>query len=175
MYNKVYQPPRLPQRAVFKPNLQHGRQDSSNFEARTSVGRESKESEETRCDGNSCRGPEEFGETRSDNIDFRIQGLPHSTVRKRDDIRSETVKKLIRQFETHPNRESLMTELDKNQKFNPFNEKWRELIRSMGNTEYFEMCEIISEVQCQVCLQKWEIGIVCCTCGTCLQIEQRSI
>ena len=65
LFNKMYQSPRLPQRAVLKPNLYHGRQDPSNFEARTSVDHQSKESEEyveTRGDRNSYRGTKEFGE-----------------------------------------------------------------------------------------------------------------
>ena len=53
---------------------------------------------------------EEFGEIRSSNIDFRIKGLPHSTAQQEDDVRRETVKKPIHQFETHPNRESLMAQ-----------------------------------------------------------------
>ena len=73
----------------------------------------------------------EFGETQNGDIDFRIQGLPHSTVQQVDGVRRGTVKKLIHQFETHPNRESLMADLDKKQKFNLFSEKSKELIRSM--------------------------------------------
>ena len=46
MYNKEYHSPRLPQRAALKPNLYHGGQDPSNFEAKTSVDHQSKESEE---------------------------------------------------------------------------------------------------------------------------------
>ena len=106
LYSEVHQSLRLPQRAVLKPNLYHGRLDSSNFEARTSVDHQSKESEEyreTRGDSNSYRGTEDFGETRSGKKAFRIQGLPHSTVQKKDDSRRETV----HQFETHPNCESL--------------------------------------------------------------------
>ena len=110
--NKVDQSPRLPRKAVLKPNLHHGRQDRSNLEARTSVDHQSKESEE-----NGETRSEELEETRSGNIDFRVQGLPHSTVQKEDDVRRETVKKLIHQFETHTNRESLMADLNKNQKF----------------------------------------------------------
>ena len=139
LHNKVYQSPRISQKNVLTSNLHHGRQDLSNFEVRTSVDHQSKDSKEygkTR--------DEEFGETRSGNIDFRIQGLPHSTVQKEDDVRRETVQKLIHQFETHPNRESLMTDSDKNQKFNLFSERSKELIRSMTNTEYFERCEITS-------------------------------
>ena len=46
----------------------------------------------------------EIFHTRSSNIDFRIQGPPQTAVQEQDDIRRETVKKLIQQFETHPNR-----------------------------------------------------------------------
>ena len=79
----------------------------------------------------------------------------------------------MHQFETHPNRESLMADLNKNQKFNLFSEESKELIRSTGNTEYFELCEITSEVQCPDCSLFWEIGIENCTCGKCLQPSER--
>ena len=49
-----------------------------------------------------------------------------------------------------------MADLDKNQKFNLFSEKSKELIRSMGITEYFEMCEITAKVQCQDRLLYWD-------------------
>ena len=54
-------------------------------------------------------------------------------------------------LETHPNRESLMASLNKNQKINLFSEESKELIGSMGNTEYFELCEITSKIQCPDC------------------------
>ena len=168
LYNKVHQSPRLPRKAVLTPSLHHGRQDLSNLEARTSTDHQSKQSEEygeTRC--------VEFEETRSGNIDFRIQGLRHSTVQEEDDDRREIVKRLVHQFETHPNRESLMADLDKNQKFNPFSKGSKELIRSVGKTEYFELCEISSTIQCPDCSLYWEIGIVHCTCGNCLQPSER--
>ena len=74
----------------------------------------------------------------------------------------------------------LMADSDKNHKFNPFSEKSKELIRSMGNTEYFEMCEITSKVQRQDCLPYSEIGIVhlwymLATSQKGSQVEQRSI
>ena len=64
-----------------------------------------------------------FEKTRSGNIDFRIQGLPHSTVQKEDDVRRDMVKKLIHHFDTHPNRDSLMEDLNKTEEFNRFSEK----------------------------------------------------
>ena len=101
MHNKVYQSLRLPRKAVLTPNLHHGRQDLCNLETRASADHQSKESEEY---GEILS--EEFKETRSGNIDFRKEGLPHSRVQKEDDVRRETVKRLIHHFETHPNRES---------------------------------------------------------------------
>ena len=146
LYNNVNQSPRLPRKAVLKPNLHHGRQDLSNLEARTSVDHQSRESEEhgeTRS--------EEFEETRSGNIDFRLQGLPHSTVQKEDDVRREAVNKLIHQCEKHPNRESLMADLNMNQKFNLFSEKSKESIRSW---------EIRSTSRCARTLLKYNDQVV---------------
>ena len=110
--------PRLPRKAVLTPNLHHGRQKLSNLEARTPTDHQSKRSEEygeTRC--------VEFEETRSGNIAFRIQCLLNSTVQEEDDVRRETVKKLFHQFETHPNRESLMADLNTTPQFFPFSKR----------------------------------------------------
>ena len=43
-------------------------------------------------------------------------------------------KKLIHQFEAHPNREALEADLGKDQAFDPFSEKSKDMIRGMGNT-----------------------------------------
>ena len=85
LHNKVCQSPRLPRKA------------------RTSVDHQSKRSE-----GYEENRSAKFEETRSGNIDFRIQGLPHSTVQKEDSNRKEIVKILIQQFENHPNRDLLI-------------------------------------------------------------------
>ena len=135
-FHEVYQSPRVPRKAVITPSLHH-------LEARTSTDHQCNQSEEfgeTRC--------EEFEEIRSGNIDFRIQGLLHSTVQEEDDVGRETVKKLIHQFATHPTRESLMADLNKTQQFNPFISESKELTSSMVNTEYFELCETSSTIQC---------------------------
>ena len=94
----------------------------------------------------------EYGEIRCGNIDFRIQGFPHSTVQHQDDTRKEAVKKLIHQSETHPNREALKADMEKDQALNPFSEKSKDMISSMGNTENFEVCEITPKVHCHNCL-----------------------
>ena len=81
------------------------------------------------------------------NVDYRIPGMPHSTVQKEDSNRKETMKRLIQQFENHPNRCSFTQDLNKTEEFNPLSEKSKELITSMGNTEYFELRETSSKIQ----------------------------
>ena len=44
----------------------------------------------------------------------------------------------------------------------------------MGNTEYFEMCETSSKIQCHDCSFNWEAGIVYCTCCKCMQPSERN-
>ena len=107
-------------------------------------------------------------------FDYRIPGIPHSTVKKEDSNHKDIVKRLIQQFENHPNRESLMEDLNKAEEFIPFSEKSKELITSMGNTEYFELCEMSSTIQCLDCSLYWEVGIVNCTCGTSVQPPERN-
>ena len=65
----------------------------------------------------------------------------HSTFQEQDHIRKEAVQKLIHQFETHPKNEALHADLKQNHAFNPFSEQSKEMIYSMGNMRYFEICE----------------------------------
>ena len=76
---------------------------------------------------------------------------------------------MIHQFETHPNREALQTDLKQNHAHKPFSEKSMDMIYSMGNMEFFEICEIPPKVQCSNCMTYWTKGIVYCTYGTCLR------
>ena len=102
LYSKVFQSPRLP-RVVLTPTLQHGRQDLSNPEARTSADHQSEQSakyEETRrshLQNFRHKHLEEnhrakYRETCRGNVDYRIQGMLHSTVQKEDSNRKEIVK-----------------------------------------------------------------------------------
>ena len=103
LYSKTYQSPAVPQRIVLKPNLHYERQDTTSSDAGTFFDHSSKHNKD--CDGGtyneSCRGE----------IDYRIQGLLHSTVQQEDNTRKEAVKQLVHQFETHPNREALKADL----------------------------------------------------------------
>ena len=138
-YCKVCLSPGLP-RVVLAPNLHHGRQDLSNPEARTSADHQGEQSAKY---AETLRS--RYKETCRGNVDCRIQGIPHSTVQKEDSNCKDIVKRRIQQFENHPNRDSLIEDLNKIEEFNLFNEKSKELITSMGNTEYFELCEISSK------------------------------
>ena len=175
LYCKVHQSPRLP-RVVLTPNLQHGRQDLPNPKARKSTDHQSEQSVQYR---ETCRSLLEdtrrkhleesqrgkYRETCRGNTDYRIPGILHSTVQKEDSNRKETVKRLIQQFENHPNGDSSMEDKNKTEEFNPFSEKSKELINSMGNT---------SKIQCPACASYWKAGITLCTCGKCMQPTERN-
>ena len=81
----------------------------------------------------------------------RVPGILHSTVQQQDTNRKETVKRLIQQFENHPNKESFLQDLNKTEKMNKFSEESKKLITDMGNTEIFELCETSSKKQCTDC------------------------
>ena len=141
----VYQSPRLP-RVVLTLHSQHERQDPPNPDERKSTDHQS----EKRLYRETCRG----------NIDYRIPGVPHSTVQQEDTNRKETVKRLIQQFENHPNRDLMLQDFNKTEKINPFSEESKGLITDMCNTEIFELCETSSKKRCPDCALYWEVGIV---------------
>ena len=52
-----------------------------------------------------------------EDMDFKIPGLPHSTVKQ---LQSASVRELIQKIENHPNRHALQRDLQQSQSFNPF-------------------------------------------------------
>ena len=54
-----------------------------------------------------------YRETCRGNVDYRITGIPRSTVQQMDTNRKETVKRLIQQFENHPNMDLLLQDFNK--------------------------------------------------------------
>ena len=59
-------------------------------------------------------------------MDFKIPGLPHSTVKQ---LQSASVRELIQKIENHPNRHALQQDLRQNQSFNPFSPESKQMIR----------------------------------------------
>ena len=64
--------------------------------------------------------------------------------------------------------------LKKTEEFNPFSEKSKKLITDMGNAEIFELCETSSKKHCPDCALYWEVDIIYCTCGKCMQPTERN-
>ena len=98
----------LPQRIVLKPNLHDGRQDTTNLEARASVDhlREST--------------------VRPVAVTLTLESKDcHIRLSNNKMTRKEAVKKLIHQFETHPKREALKADLEKDQACNPISARSR--------------------------------------------------
>ena len=114
-----------------------------------------------------------YRETCRGNVDYRIPGIPHSTVLKEDANRKDTVKRLIQQFENHPKRNSLIQDLNKTEEVNPFSEKSKELITDMGKTSS-SFARPLLRYNALIALYIGEVGIIHCTCGKCLQPTERN-
>ena len=68
-----------------------------------------------------------------EDMDFKIPGLPHSTVKQ---LQSASVRELIQKIENHPNRHALLQrDLQQIQSFNPFSQESRQMIHEVGNIE----------------------------------------
>ena len=158
-YSKVFQFPRLP-RSVLMPYLEHGRQDPSSLEARKSADHQSEQSSKYEQTHHSHlqEAPQAFSNKitwRSTRKLFAVTLITefkiHFTQQFRKQMVIAIVKRLIQQFENHPNRDSFVEDLNKTEECNPFSEESKELITSLGNTEHFELCEISSKIHCFDC------------------------
>ena len=83
---------------MLKANSQSGQKDQQEQDARTS------------CDHPSAS--QSSRETWCNNVDYRIPAIHHSAVEQLDTNRRDTVKKLIQQFESHPNKESFLQDMN---------------------------------------------------------------
>ena len=97
-----------------------------------------------------------------EDMDFKIPGLPHSTVKQ---LQSASVRELIQKIENHPDRHALQRDLQQSQSCNPFSQESKQMIHEVGNIELCELLDTEPKTQCKICLSYWDIGIVYCTCG----------
>ena len=64
------------------------------------------------------------------NMDFRIFGLPHSTVKQAE---SSRVRELVENNENHPDRHALQRDEHQNKAYNPFSATEKKMSRDVGN------------------------------------------
>ena len=94
--------------------------------------------------------------------DFKIPGLPYSTVKQ---LHGGSVREVIQKIENQPNRHALQRDLQQSQSFDPFSQESKQMIHEVGNIELCELLDTEPKTQCKVCLSYWDVGIVYCTCG----------
>ena len=82
---------------------------------------------------------------------FEPAGIPHSAVEQVETNRKEKVRRLIKQFESHPNRNMLLKDLKKSEEVNHFSRESKDLITELGNNEFFEFYKTPSKRQCPDC------------------------
>ena len=164
LYSKLYQFAELSQRIAFKPNLPYGRQDTTFFWS-DSIRRPSQQ----KAHGNPLRQ-----RVRGGNIDFTIEGLPHSTVQQKDDTRKEAVKQLIHQSETHPNRAALKGRPGKGSSVQTHSARSRRIWSAAWETLSISRCaRSLPKYSATIVLTYWTTGIVYFVCGTCLRLSDK--
>ena len=84
-----------------------------------------------------------------EDMDFKIPGLPHSTVKQ---LHSASVRELVQKIENHPNRHALQRDLQQSQSFNPFSQESKQMVHEVGNIELCELLDTEPNTQCNVCL-----------------------
>ena len=67
-----------------------------------------------------------------------VAGIPYSAVEQVETNRKEKVRRLIEQFENHPNKIMLLKDCRKSEEINHFSQESKVLITEMGNSEIFE-------------------------------------
>ena len=82
-----------------------------------------------------------------EDMDFKIPGLPHSTVKR---LLSANVRELIQKIEKHPHRHALQRDLQQSQSFNPFSQESKQMIHDVGN---IELCELPDTARTQDTVQ----------------------
>ena len=80
-------------------------------------------------------------------IDFRIQGIPRAAVEQDEDNRTRLIRRLLRQFKNHPNKDALITDLQNIRTYNPFSAEPEKMVHNMENMECFEFFEISHQIQ----------------------------
>ena len=100
-------------------------------------------------------------------IDFRVSGLPHAVEKQAENSR---VREFVKKIESHPHRQDSQADLQQSYAYNPCSANSNKMIQDMGNVELLEVCETFF-VQCSECLLYWNQGIVSCTFGHHLRVN----
>ena len=98
------------------PNSRHVQKDVHVSESRKSDDRENEvHQHRATCGSDHC-------------VDFRTPGIPHSAVEQVETNRKEKVRRLIEQFESHPNRNMFLKDYEKSEEINHFSQESKDLI-----------------------------------------------
>ena len=138
LYQKVPLTPTLP-RVVLRSNSQNGLQGQQEQEQDAIIS----------CDQPS--GSKMPCETGSNNVDYRIPGVPLSAVEQQNTNRKDKVKLVIEEFENHPKKQSFIQDFKQTKEINEFSKESKDLIADMNKTEIFELYETSSKQQCLDC------------------------
>ena len=103
-------------------------------------------------------------------IDYRIQGLPYSTVQQEVHTRKEAVKKVDSSIRNASKSRGVerptWDTITRTTQSAKSRRTWPEALETW---KHFELCKKSRKIQYPHCLTYWTKGIVYCICGTCLR------
>ena len=106
-------------------------------------------------------------------MEHKKSRLQTSRYSPRSSRRRKWISKLVHLVKNHSDRDASIADLQQKHPCSPSGEESTQPTHEMGDVEYFEMCETSTKLQCIHCLKCWPIGIVYCTCGTCMIPTER--
>ena len=83
------------------------------------------------------------------NIDFNISGIPDEAVKRSQNF---NILQLIRRITSHPQKQAVQNDLDKEQSFNAFSDESKRAIMEAGNIEISEIVNVEPKWQCKSCV-----------------------
>ena len=107
-----------------------------------------------------------------EDMDFKIPGLPHSTVKQ---LQSASVRELIQKIKNHPNRHALQRDLQQSQSFNPFSQESKQMIHEVGNIELCELLDMDPKRSAKYVYHTGTSASSTARAGTSCEKEQRRI
>ena len=104
-------------------------------------------------------------------VDLRIEGIGQDVILE-DEERRGHIQKVVDKLRTGYHTVSIIEDLGKAEKSIKFSEESSGAIHELGNIELHELGQISRTTQCQSCLKHVLEGLIFCSCGICLQLDE---
>ena len=107
-------------------------------------------------------------------VDLRIEGIAQDVILEDIEI-MEQMQKVVDKLRTGYHAKSIVEDFVKAEKSIKFSEESSRTIHELGNIELHELGQISRTVQRQSCWKHIPEGLIFCSCGICLRLDEEQI